>query len=482
MNKQNIIFFVVILMISTCVFWGFIQGHYSTDDYNIMNIGYNEYSIRNNLREGRPIMYFIDQIALKFSIDYNVFISTTVCLAIIITSLTVIVFYNIVIKYLNNPSIFNKIIILLCSYTIIFNFMYVENLYYVESIVMSMALLIYLISAVNLVEKKNYKVAIILAIVANFCYNGFQCYYITVVFLISILSNGKDYKNIIKDFFTAGGIIVFSVVLNLIQIKICGNYFNIPIRRLGNTKSITSNILYIIYGIPLMVLTTANLFPGFLYLIFILYLIMISILCSNINNDLQITVKVFLSILVSILSCFCIFLFTLSSFGTGRLMYGLGMTIGMGFLILFMYNKNKHSTLIVLIFLIYFAINIANSIYMVNLSKKVNYLEKNEVENIEKELAEYEENNINVNKIAYIYNSKKPVNHYKEIKNKSCITDRALGCEWACCGTINFYTNRNMKVIPTTEEILKEYKTNNNKLTNGMLIYKDVLICPVSTW
>ena len=119
---------------------------------------------------------------------------------------------------------------------------------------------------------------------------------------------------------------------------------------------------------------------------------------------------------------------------------------------------------------------------MVNLSKKVNYLEKNEVENIEKELAEYEENNINVNKIAYIYNSKKPVNHYKEIKNKSCITDRALGCEWACCGAINFYTNRNMKVIPTTEEILEEYKTNNNKLTNGMLIYKDVLICPVSTW
>lgn len=266
--KKNILITTIIFIVATIMCYGYVIGHYSIDNYNISNIGYNQYSILNNLKEGRPVMFLIDQLALKLNIDYQVFFIITVVLAILITSIAVTIFYNIIIKYFENKSTINKIILLLISYTIFFNFMYIENLYFVESIVMALALLLYLISANWLVNRKHIVWSVVLATIATLCYNGFVCYYVTIVLILSIFKNRKNYKSIIKDVIISGLIIVFSVIINFIQIKIVCNILDSVNNRLGKLTNILYNAKVIIKYLLQLFIESAGLFPKYLYLIF----------------------------------------------------------------------------------------------------------------------------------------------------------------------------------------------------------------------
>ena len=167
--KKNVKMIFVVFFLALIMCGGYVIGHYSTDIYNIMNIGYNQYSICNNLKDGRPIMFLIDQLALLLKIDYNVFVILTVMLALLITSIVVVYFYHMIEKYFNKEKSTYKLIFLGICFTIYFNFMYIECLYFVECVVMSLALLLYLISADYFINKKNIWIAVILAILANFC-------------------------------------------------------------------------------------------------------------------------------------------------------------------------------------------------------------------------------------------------------------------------------------------------------------------------
>ena len=231
--KKNVKIIIVIFFLMLIMCGGYFV-HYSTDTYNIMNIGYNQYSLHNNLKEGRPIMFLIDQLALLLKIDYNVFVILTVVFALIITSIVVIYFYRIIEKYFNKGKNIDKIILLGICFTIYFNFMYIECLYFVECVVMSLSLLLYLMSANYFINKKKIWIAVILAILANFCYNGFQCYYVTIVFILSLFKNESNYKVIFRDVLVSGLFVIVAAVLNLMQIKITCNVFGLVNNRIRN--------------------------------------------------------------------------------------------------------------------------------------------------------------------------------------------------------------------------------------------------------
>jgi len=62
-NKTSIICFIILNILVILIFLPWLKGHYATDTYNIMNVGYEHYSINNSLIDGRIFMFLIMQLA-----------------------------------------------------------------------------------------------------------------------------------------------------------------------------------------------------------------------------------------------------------------------------------------------------------------------------------------------------------------------------------------------------------------------------------
>ena len=190
-NKKDLITYTVLTIITCIIFIPLLVGHYASDSYNIYNIGYHDYAIKYSLNDGRIFMSALGLIANKINIPLNIYISITLFLALLISNVAVMVLSKIIKKYKEPKNIFQEIVVIIISYITIFNFMYLENLYFVESIVMAVSILLLIISANVLVEKnKQYFIkSVILTILAIMCYQGTIGLFFAYVLLFTILKN-----------------------------------------------------------------------------------------------------------------------------------------------------------------------------------------------------------------------------------------------------------------------------------------------------
>ena len=473
MKNRKYTLCIVIVLISLIMCVGYITGHYSTDDYHIMNVGYKEYSINNNLIEGRPIMFLIDQLFLKLNISYDAFIIITVVIAILLTDLNVLLVYKLVNdKYTNK----NKLLLFTLLFSTIFNFMYIENLYFVESIVMALSLVLYTLSCKHFFRdgKWNKLIALLFNILATMSYNGFECYYIILIAFISLLNYKKINKNVLFNILKAGLLIIISVLLNYLQISICCSIFNLNNSRISSF-SLLYNIFTIIIMLPYFLIITSRLFPKYLFIICLFLVLGFSFIYNKkheMNNLFR--ENIFLSF-VCIMSCFCINIISLSSIGTGRLSYGIGMTIGILLLYIF-FNINDKKTFykIFLIFSVFWiGFNILNYFNQTLLSKNNNVKEKEEALKLDKMLKKYEfENNIKVNKVAFVF--------YLEMRKDSVINTNAIRTEWSSQGAIEFYTKRDMEKINLSPKEMEKY---NKELEDKVyFIDNDMLVIKMYDW
>ena len=463
-----IYFTIVIVAIIMCL--GFVSGHYSTDDYNIMNIGYHDYSIYFNLVNGRPIMFFIDQIYRLFNINYDVFFISTVVIAIFLTCLNIMMIYQLIEKYINKKDWYIIYIILFFT---IFNFMYIESLYFVESCVMALSLVLYTLSAKYFFRNDKYSFlkSFLFNTLAMFCYNAFECYFIILIMFISFMKNKQICKNVFLDVFKAGAMIITTIILNFIQIKTLCHLLDITSTRIQGFSF--SNLFIIISNIPKIMIETCNLFPKYLFVACLTALLFLSLIYDK--NSWELLFDNLLLSIACILSSFCISTFSLSSFSTGRLSYGVGMTIGIVTLNFFCkIKKNGLLKKALVIFVIFYSlINFFNYYYKTMQSRKLNKIEKNEVINLDKKIRKYEiDNNIVVDKVVLLsdYSGRKV----------NIIEFNALYAEWSALGVINFYTNRNIKKQNITDEETYEYSV---KMKNKEYMFdKDILILRVYDW
>lgn len=473
MKNKKYLLCIVIVFISLIMCFGYISGHYSTDDYNIMNIGYHTYSVNNNLIEGRPIMYLIDQLFLKLNLSYNIFIISTVVIAILLTDLNILLLYNLIKDKFKKT---NKVLLTVILFTTIFNFMYIENLYYVESIVMSLSLVLYTLSAKYFFKegKKNLLIAILLSILATLSYNGFECYYIVIITLLSLLSNKKINKKVFIDILKAGFIIILSVLLNYVQITICSNLLDITNNRI-TTFSPLYNILYIITHVPYLIVISSCLYPKYLFVIGLAFLLGISYYYDYKKNQNKLLRENGILVVICITSCYCISIVSLSSFGTGRLSYGVGMTTGIILLnILYKLKEKKRLYKIIVCFCILWStFNVLNYFNRTMLSKKNNEFEKKEVMELDNYLKKFEiENNTEVKKIAFVF---PPTFSYKSI-----IDVDALRTYWSSIGVIKFYIGRSMEEVRLSEEDNNKYYEIMNDKT--YYIENDLLFISLYDW
>ena len=250
-NKNDIILLISLFTITCLIFIPFLTGHYATDTYNISNVGYENYAIKWSLKDGRIIMALIGLIANKIHISIELYVFITLVIALLISNITVITLSKIIKKYKQPTDIFQKIILISICYITIFNFMYLEDMYFVESIVMSLSILLYLKSADIIVERKKHYIikSLILVSIGIISYQGTIGMYFSFIILFTILKNKNNIKPIVP------------ISLNFIMVKMIINTNNINGIRFRENIEILNNIITILVTLPDILQETCNLFP-----------------------------------------------------------------------------------------------------------------------------------------------------------------------------------------------------------------------------
>ena len=490
LKKDYFIFFGIFLL-AVIMFISWITMHYSADTYNIMNVGYEKYATNWSLKDGRLVMYLITMIFAKLDLPIKVFVIGTLVVAILISCACVIKLKNIILVD-SKTSLKKEIIVTIAVFFTIFNFMYIEDMYFVESIVMALSLLLFTYSANLIINGKsigNKFLALILTILGVVSYQGTAGFIIILTFFISLLKNRvelkgkkedikKNLKQICIDTVISAFFALVAVGVNMLIVSIIGNVTGQVQTRVGGIASIFSNLQYIIRNFSSILKDNIGLFPTNLLYIF-LGLLLICTLAYDIKTKSEkfLTIKSICIIILSVICAFLVSLGTLSSFYTGRLHYCIGSMVGFVLICLIMENNDEiFAKIFNFILIIYSIVSVYNCIIVTYEHKLVNQYEKQEVQNIDEYINEYEQaNNVNIQNIAiYTVKGQDDRTYFENISRKSVVTYNAVRCDWAADGVINFYTNRNLQKVDLTTNMLREYILQENE--NGYGIVNNTLV------
>lgn len=484
-SKKDISIFIIIFIITCIIFFPFLKGHYATDTYNLANVGYQNYAIKWSLNDGRVFMSVMVLIAGKLKMSIELFVYITLVLALFISCISVIYIKKIIEKYKKSKNIWSEIIVTIISYVTIFNFMYIEDMYFVECFVMATSILIFIIASNILVKKEKNSIikSLILVIVGIMFYQGTICIYFAMTFLLTILKNKKNIKQIIIDMIECGILAFISVLLNIFLVNMIGKIFEMKQNRLNSIKDILNNFQIICKTTINILTSTCELYPRYLFLtlIFLIFILFMYYVMKNKQNN-SIIIRFISIIFVSILSSCIIFIMAMTSYYTGRLRFSIGATIGLIFMFIYIetdiFDEDrvvKYSMIAILIF--YLISNIAMYLNLMIQHKIVNKLEKEEVQNIENYIENYEDETGNtITKILKV-----PVvgrmedAYYHCIPNKSTFTYTAVRSELAADGVINFYTKRNLETLKIKFSEIKELLEKNKENEEGYKCIGDTL-------
>lgn len=477
LKKVDVIKFIVIAIISCLIYSPIIIGHYSTDTYRLIEMGYKKYSIEYSLNDGRIFMSIIGQIADKLNTDIMVYVIILTALAIFISCICVIILERIITKYKRKEKI---IVSLLISYITIMNFMWLENMYFTENIVMAISILLYLLAAYYLNEGKSKIKVFLLVLLGMFCYQGTINAFISFYFVFALIKNKKINKQICKDLFSIILICLVSVAINMLQIKICGKIYGLEQTRTGGIEYIFYNIIYIFEHMDKIILYSSEMFPKYLFLVFLLtILIVIAIWDKKKNGSFTNIKNVILITLIAIASSVSINVVSLSSYGLARMVFSVGALIGLIYVYLYcstdlLEEKTIYKKIMMVILTIYIVTNVINTLNILISHREANKLDKQEALKVNEYIDEYEkENNIEVKYIAVAYDSDITWT-YNEVKHKSLYTHRALMIWWCNVDAINYYGNRKLQRVQMYKDTYEKYFEGKNwdKLDKEQFVFE----------
>lgn len=483
-NKKEIIIFIIILLIELVIFLPWIKGHYATDTYKIIDIGYKE-AARGSLRDGRIFMYFIGNIANLLDISVEGYVRVLLILALIVSTLSVLLIRKIILEYVKENNIADVIITTLLSFVTIFNFMYLENLYYAEAFVMSISVFLNIYVAKLLVdESKRCKIkALVLEIIAIFMYQGTAGTFIAMYGLFILMKYPNNYKTVMKKFLKDIVIFIVAILINVFFVKFFEYKFNIHQRRMGNAFSIFYNIYFIFRFIGYVLRYTCGLFKRDLLLEIVAIISIITVATSYKTENRTYVLNYMIIFGITILSAFSTNILSLSCLNAGRIKFSMGALVGILFIYIFckikeFNNKGIWKGLLTIILCIYSIINILNYSIIINEHIEVNKLEKETVKDLGKQITKYEEENSC--KINYIKKIIMPGDaHYEQIKTKSTITADAVHCSWAAVEVINYYLNKNYIGEYISNKQYEEILKKNNIKRNNVILFKDTLFIEI---
>lgn len=460
-NKKDIIFFIVTIIIAVITYNKYITVHYSTDMYNIINKGYIDYIISNSLTDGRLFVSIYLFIGDFLKIKPEIYKCAITIIAIIINAISVLKLKSIISKYKPAKNLYIETIIYIIAYCIIFNFIEVELLYYIESAAMNMSILLIIFATDIFIKKEKYYYlkSIFLCILSVICYQATIPLFIALIITFSIIKNKNNYKEVFKDILKAISIILLAVFTNILIIKITTSILNTSQNRISfNIKIMWENFKYITNNIFWIFINQCNIYVERMFLSFIIILCILA-LYESVKQKENHILNVLLIVFITVITNFAMHIPSLSAYYTGRTKYAVGVIIGLIFMYMYINTKiwdkeNFKSNFMMIMLITYLSSNIVVGIILTSYHKEVNKLEKEETYQIKEYIENYEkQNNIEIKNIGIIpICNKQEEGYFKEIEHKSVITQNALKTKWSVEGIINFYTDRKLKKINLNEK------------------------------
>jgi hypothetical protein len=460
-KKRNLIIYLILILITIIMCFPYLTEHYSSDDYTIIGYGYYKYGIEKFLNDGRVFSSVITLLAGYWNLPIKVFIQGLFYIGILISCLCVIKIKNIITKIKPEKNLKEIVLVLGISYCIIFNFMYLENMYFAEIPIMALGILLFIKSSEKLVESKYLK-SLAYLIIGELCYQGTINFFITFTFLLLIIKNKGINKEVIKKVIISGLFCLISVGINLIQIKLCGRIFGFEQSRLGGIQKIPRNITYIMLHIGDLLTNTCNFFPKYVFLIFLLILYITTFIYDLVKiKEYSNSFNLLLISIVAIFSSVAINIVSLSSFGLGRMVFSIGALIGLIFMYLYcstnIFGESKIFKYFLLFALsIYIVMNFLNYTLQMYCNKKANEMDKEEALQVNEYILEYEKNNnIEVKNIAFTYDKNITWNY--NLFFDTSYTSRALMIWWCNIDALNYYTGRKLETVQMDKNIYYAY-------------------------
>ena len=266
-TKENKIIFFSVLVLACLVYINFITGYFSIDSPKIINLGYDGYAINYSFWDGRIVMGILCMIANAINLNLKVFYIILICLSMLILSFTVLKLYTVISKY-KKTGVKEKIILAVLGFCYIFNFTTINSMEFVECIVMSLSILLYILVAENIVIKKDVKKVILYTFLAGICYQGT----INMLFITAILFFFLEYKkgekiDKKKIIFSIIGVII-AVILNVVLKKVMEIIIGSTVCGERMSGDILGNITKIIQGMYFLIIESLYLFPKYAYISF----------------------------------------------------------------------------------------------------------------------------------------------------------------------------------------------------------------------
>lgn len=452
-HKKELILFAIVFVIALTMCGAFLQPHYTHDTYRIVYDGYADYAQNWFLKEARPFSALLTFGAGAIGLSIESYSLISFLLAIVFFTCSIIIVYKIFEKELTKNSKWMHVLILITSFVIIFNYLAIEHIFFVECCMFALGILLSVLAAKVVINKEQYAhiKAFIILVIGAFCYQGSIAIFPMIVFAHELLLKKQSFKENFMELLKTTLVYGIAMFLTIIFARIMADASRISM----NFDAV--NISTIISTLKDLVVNSLGVIPPYVNIGVIAFTILYIVLFdkSEAKAKTFYILKYLLVVLAAITICMAPVFVGSATFIYPRISIAYGTTIGISLLVMLYIvqnSKKKYQLIIVsVIIIITFILNFGLYVALTNQHILTNKIDKESCLLIKQKVEEYEEDTgITITKIASIIHPRVEA-YYPNMIHAGAITQKALGT-WATRETISFYLDRKLLFVDISPE------------------------------
>ena len=427
-------------------------NHYVTDTYNLIDLGFKEYALKWFAPSGRIIGMLVLFLFEKIGCSIDWFIFILKCIAVIFATISIELFYNLLIKKAKiEDDKFKKIGIFLASIIIFLNHGTHQFFFYPESAVMWFGILSVVMAlktfASDNIKFKYIKIFLWLLLAIN-CYQSVVLLYLLIVMLLSGIDK-KGVKHFFKESIKNGIIIVLIFILGYITVLyLRATFDSIEFKSVAivvDQEIILKNIKLLLItcndGFPNIILTALYICMTIAFVIipeskfeYKKYKVLIFFICTLLCAVFEVL------ILVSVIDFYLV----------DRVQFAYIALTGITWIYIILYtelmNKKISKNIIFSLLSLILIFNIWNSIDISNESRKALKRDKEIFAMLKEKIDNYESENEKITKVYFSYD--KVVGSVDPTIRRTEVATRTLiSTEWAIENAFKYYTGLDAEFV-----------------------------------
>lgn len=449
-TKKDMYLFIIIFLLGTITTIFFLPFHTVPDTYNVL-WRQQDYctTFLQDVRIFSALFLWLGEI---IKIPINVLDVTSNIIALTANCISVYIIYKNIENDDNDK--FEKIILFVGAFIVVFNQFSMEHLAYFETGIMCIGKMLCVISAQKLIVQNRKIKSLMILTIAMFCYQGILNVFV-ITAIIFIATRTEKFKEIIKDILKIVLICICVFIFVFIEIKICNWVIGSQDKR-AVINSMNKENLKMIFEISISILyLTFNIgVPNLIILTITTTLIILLI-----NKRYYPILQYLLYIIIIVGSCTILILFTGRGAISARTASAIGGIAGFSIIILAKMTKENKVNLIA-IFLLTIILFTANEYaYLRNgwMLLKSNRMEKQYGNAITKQIEKYENETGNSIKKIAIYKDKSSSKTFNNYKNNT-FTIQSVYTTYAKMDFFRYYLNRNVEIKESEEKYIQYFK------------------------